>query len=345
MNKLRVGIIGLGIGRCHVTGFNEHPNAKVVAIADLNKQLLDEIGAEHGVENRYTNACEMIEKESLDIVGIATPNKLHKLFAIAALDAGSHVFCEKPMAMNAEEAREMLTAAKRVERRMMIDFSYRFKTQSWQLKKEIESGILGNIYHAETKWLRRRGLPGFGGWFGQKSLAGGGALIDLGVHRLDLALWLMEYPKPVWVMGSTHNPIASRAAEEQKQHFDVEDFATAMIKFENGATLDLTASWASNIKEDELMITRLLGSDGGLIQHNVGGGYDFEAEIYIERNGSQFNMQPHANIKDVPTPYGYFVDCIINNTSNIATGEEGIIVMELLDAIYDSAAKGEPIKM
>lgn len=345
MNKLRVGIIGLGIGRHHITGFDEHPNAKVVAIADLNKQLLDEMGTEHGVENRYTNAYEMIEKESLDIVGIATPNKLHKSLALAALNAGAHVFCEKPMAINAAEAREMLDVSKKAARRIMIDFSYRFNPQSWQLKKEVESGILGNIYYAETKWLRRRGLPGFGGWFGQKSMAGGGSLIDLGVHRLDLALWLMEYPKPVWVMGSTHNPIASRAAEEQKKHFDVEDFATAMIKFENGATLDLTASWASNIKEDELMMTRLLGKDGGLIQHNVGGGYDFEAEIYIERNGEQINRHPHGNINDVPTPYGHFVDCIINNKSNIATGEEGIIVMELLDAIYDSAAKGEPIKL
>ncbi len=345
MQELKVGVIGLGMGRNHVIGFKKHPNVKVVAIADLDVKVLEEIGNEHSVENRYTDAYEMLEKESLDIVCIATPNKLHKPLALAAFKAGAHVFCEKPMAMNAEEAREMLAAAKAADRRIMIDFSFRFTPQSWQLKKEVESGILGEIYYAKTQWLRRRGLPGFGGWFGKKAMSGGGPLIDLGVHRLDLALWLMEYPKPVWVMGSTYNPIATRLAKEQNQTFDVEDFATAMIKFENGATLDLTASWASNIKEAELMETRLLGTDGGLVQRNVGEGYDFEAEIYIERNGSQFNMQPHGNAKDVPEAMEHFADCILNNTPHTATGEEGLIVMQLLDAIYASAAKGEPIKL
>lgn len=345
MQELKVGVIGLGMGRNHVIGFNEHPHAKVVAISDMNEKVLEEIGNEHKVENRYTDPYKMLEKESLDIVGIATPNKFHKPLALAAFEAGTHVFCEKPMALNSVEAREMLAVSKEKNLRIMIDFSYRFTPQSWQLKKEVESGILGDIYFADTKWLRRRGLPGFGGWFGQKAMSGGGPLIDLGVHRLDLALWLMDYPKPVWVMGSTYNPIASRLSKEQNQLFDVEDFATAVIKFDNGATLNLNASWASNIKEKELMETRLLGTKGGLVQHNVGGGYDFEAEIYIEKNGAQYNMQPHGKIPGAPNAECHLAECIINNTPHIATGEEGVTVMELLDAIYESAAKGEPIKL
>jgi predicted dehydrogenase len=287
----------------------------------------------------------MIEKESLDIVCISTPNKFHKPYTLAAFKAGAHVFCEKPMAMNTEEAREMLDASNAAGKRLMIDFSYRFNPAAAQIKKEVESGVLGDIYYARTQWLRRRGLPGFGGWFGQKALAGGGPLIDLGVHRLDFALWLMDFPKPVWVMGSTYDPIARKLAEKEDCVFDVEDFATAMIKFENGATLDLTASWASNIKEQELMETRLLGSEGGLVQRNLNEGYEFEAEIYIERNGCQYDMQPHGNVAEIPSAMVHFADCIINNKPHTATGEEGLLVMEILDAIYASAKAGEPVKI
>ncbi len=346
MDKIRVGLIGLGgIGLCHARNFAGNANATVVAISDLNEQLLEEVAAEHQVENRYTDAYEMLEKETLDIVCISTPNKFHKPYAIAAFNAGSHVFCEKPMAMNAAEAEEMLAASKASGKRLMIDFSYRFSPAAVQIKKEVESGVLGDIYYARTEWLRRRGLPGFGGWFGQKALAGGGPLIDLGVHRLDFALWLMDFPKPTWVMGSTYDPIASKLAEKEDCVFDVEDFATAMIKFENGATLDLTASWASNIKENEWMATRLLGSEGGLVQKNINEGYEFEAEVYIERNGSQYDMKPHGKINDVLCASDHFIDCIINDKQHTATGEEGLLVMELLDAIYASAESGEPIRL
>jgi predicted dehydrogenase len=345
MTKLKVGIIGLGMGRHHARQFAKHPNCDVVALADLNTDLLKQLGDELKVEKRYTNAEEMLQNETLDIACIATPNTFHKPLTLAAFEAGAHVLCEKPMAMNAKEAREMLAASKAANKRLMINFSFRFTPQSSQIKKEVESGILGDIYYARTEWLRRRGLPGFGGWFGQKALSGGGPLIDLGVHRLDLALWLMGHPKPTWVMASTCNAIASKLAEKNGYAFDVEDFATAMIKFENGATIDLAASWASNIKENELIQTRLLGTDGGLIQRNCNEGYAFEAEVYVERNGSQFDMKPHGNAPDATSPMAHFADCIINDVPHTATGEEGLLVMEILDAIYASAEKGEPVKI
>ncbi len=344
-STLRVGVIGLGIGRHHVKAFSELEESTVTAIADMDESRLKEFGDQYNVEKRYTDGYEMIEKESLDIVCVATPNKFHKPYTLAALKAGAHVFCEKPMAMNAEEAEEMLAVSKETGKRIMIDFSYRFTPQSQQLKKEIESGLLGDIYYADTKWLRRRGLPGFGGWFGQKELSGGGPLIDLGVHRLDLALWLMGYPRPTWVLGSIYDPIAKRLSSHQNKKFDVEDFAAAMIKFDNGATLNLTASWASNIKEKELMSTRLLGTDGGLLQYNLNEGYEFDAELYIERNGCQFNMKPHGHIPDTVDAMTHFAKSIISDTPHIATGEEGLRVMKILDAIYASAAKGEPVKI
>ncbi|MDA0990701.1 MAG: Gfo/Idh/MocA family oxidoreductase, partial [Verrucomicrobia bacterium] len=274
---LKVGIVGVGMGRNHIPGFQKHPGSTVVALADPNAARMKEVGDKAGVNHHYPSLDAMLNAEKLDIVSIATPNFLHAPLTIQALEAGCHVACEKPMAMNAQEAEEMLAVARRVNRRIMINFSYRFTDASRALRLVVDKGTLGDIYYGRTMWLRRRGMPGFGGWFGQKAKSGGGPLIDLGVHRLDLALWLMGYPKPTWVMGSTYNHLASEAAAAEGKAFDVEDLAAGMIKFENGATLDLAASWAGHIQEAELMETRLLGTRGGLVQRNRNGKYEFEA--------------------------------------------------------------------
>ena len=343
MKKLRVGVIGLGMGKGHIRGYQKHARADVVAIADLDEKRLAAAGDEFKIPGRYASAEAMLAAESLDVVSVATPNKFHKPLTIAALEAGAHVLCEKPMAMSAAEAREMHAAAEKAGRRLMINFSFRFTPQSWALKQEVDRGILGDVYFAHTRWLRRRGLPGFGGWFGQKALAGGGPLIDLGVHRIDLALWLMGYPQPEWVMGSTYNHIASARARAEGKAFDVEDFATALIRFTNGATLDVQASWAANIKQRELMETRLLGTSGGLVQYNVGEGYDFEAEMFFERHGCQYDLSPHAPIPNVGSAMEHVVESIVTDVPHVATAKEGVIVMELLDAIYASAASGKPV--
>jgi len=343
--KLKIGVVGLGMGNAHICGYKKHPGCEVVAIADLDEARLKARGDEHGIKGRYKSLTEMLKANKLDIVSIATPNKFHKPLAIEALEAGCNVLCEKPMAMNADEARDMLKAAKKAKKRLMINFSYRFTEQSWAMKQTVESGILGDIYFARTQWHRRRGLPGFGGWFGQKALAGGGPLIDLGVHRLDLALWLMNYPKPTWVMGSTYDPIASAKAKAEGKKFDVEDMAVGLIKFENGATLEIEASWAANIKEREHMSTRLLGTKAGLLQHNVNEGYEYEAEFYVEREGCQYDMKLHPPVPQANSSMFHYVDSIINGKPNIATAEEGIIVMEILDAIYKSAKTGKPVQM
>lgn len=343
--KLHVGVIGLGIGRGHVNNFQRHPLAEVVAVADPDQERLDAVTKKFNVPSCYTDVQTMLAQETLDVVSVATPNKLHKKQTLAALNAGCHVLCEKPMALNAAEAREMNAAAKKAGRSLMINFSYRFNEQSWALKKAVDEGTLGDVYFARTQWLRRCGMPGFGGWFGQKAQSGGGPLIDLGVHRLDLALWLMDYPKPTWVLGSTYDPIASRLAAESGQVFDVEDMAVAMIKFENGASLELEASWAGNIREKEFMSTQLLGTEGGLVQRNIGEGYQFEAELYVQKNGCQYDMKLHPPVPQAQSPMYHFIDSIVNDTPHIATGEEGVVVMELLDAIYQSADQGAPVKL
>jgi predicted dehydrogenase len=343
MEKLRVGVIGLGMGRHHVTEFQKHPGATVVAVSDLNEKLLNEIADKNDIEKRYTSAEEMLAKEKLDVVSVATPNKFHKPLAVAAFEAGCHVLCEKPMAMSAAEGCEMIAAADKAGKRLMINFSYRFTEQSMALKAQVDAGVLGDVYFGRTVWHRRRGLPGFGGWFGQKALSGGGPLIDLGVHRLDLALWLMGYPKPVWVLGSTYNSIGSALAQKQGKAFDVEDLAVGMIKFTNGASLVVEASWAANIKESEFMETRLYGTKAGLVQRNLDETYKFEAEIFVEREGAHFDMKLHPPYPPASSAMAHFVDCILNDKPHIATGAEGLLVMEILDALYRSAAEGKPI--
>ena len=343
MQKLRAGVIGLGMGRAHIRGYRKHPQVEVAAIADIDEDKLNKVGNEYGIERRYTSAKGMLSAENLDIVSVATPNALHKSLALLGFEYGCHVLCEKPMALSAAEGAEMLAAAEKAGKRLMINFSFRFTAQSMALKREVESGILGDIYFGRTEWHRRRGIPKFGGWFGQKNLSGGGPLIDLGVHRLDLALWLMGYPEPDWVLGGTYGHIGRRLASEQGVDFDVEDLAVGLIRFQNGSTLEIEASWAGNIREKELMNTKLLGTKGGLIQRNRDEGYDFEAEIYVERNGSLFDIRLNPATPTVHPAMYHFADAILTDTRHIATGEEGLIVMKLLDAIYKSSEKGEPI--
>ena len=345
MKKLRVGVIGLGMGRGHAMGYQAHPAAEVVALADIDEARLKAVGKELSVKNLYPSAEEMLKTEQLDVVSVATPNKYHCPLTIAALRAGCHVLCEKPMAMNAEEARQMLDAAGQAGRRLMINFSFRFNDVAQALKAEVDAGALGDVYFARTVWLRRRGLPRFGGWFGQKELSGGGPLIDLGVHRIDLALWLMGYPKPVWVMGSAYDHIASDLARKEGKAFDVEDFAVGLVKFDNGATLEAEASWASYIGERELMETRLLGTKGGLLYKNIGEGYEFEAQVFSERSGYHWDGRLHSVGTTAKGAMHCFIESIVTDKPHIATGEEGLIVMEFLDALYKSAATGEPVRI
>ena len=342
---LRVGIIGLGIGRMHIEGWRQHPGADVVAITDTDAERLNSVGDQFGIAARYSDALDMLAAEKLDVVSVCTPNKSHKELTIAALESGSHVLCEKPMAMNAAEGHEMLMAAKRAGKRLMINFSYRFSAQSQALKAQKDAGVFGDIYFGRTVWHRRRGMPGFGGWFGTKALAGGGPLIDLGVHRLDLALWLMDYPKPTWVMGNTYNPIAGPLAAASGKTFDVEDLAAGFIQFENGATLALEASWAANIQEADLMETRLLGTKAGLLQKNLNEGYSFSADIFQEQHGAQVNI--HVNTPNTPalSAMHHYAEAILRNQPHDADGAQGLIVMEILDAIYESARTGRPVQI
>ncbi|MFO0957283.1 MAG: Gfo/Idh/MocA family oxidoreductase [Isosphaeraceae bacterium] len=350
---LRVGVVGLGMGKEHVKGYRSHPGAEVVAMADTDPGRLNKAGEEFGIAGLYPSLDAMLEAEKLDVVSIATPNSLHRPLAIRALEAGCHVLCEKPMAPNAQDGRAMVEAARRAGRRLMINFSFRFKPQSLALKQLVSEGVLGDVYFARTIWHRRRGIPFLGGWFGRKELAGGGPLIDLGVHRLDLALWLMGYPRPTWVLARTYNHRGSAHAAEIGAAFDVEDLAVGLITFDNGATLEIEASWMVHQAESDRMETRLYGTKGGLVQRNKGENYEFEAEVYRDLGGIPHDLKidPHPvrNYGDAeppqPTAMYHFIDAIRHDRPHPAPAEEGLLVTEILDALYRSADEGRPIEL
>ena len=342
---LKVGVIGLGIGRKHIEGYRTHPGCEVAALCDLDEAKLSAAAEEFRVPATFTDTDRMFAEAGLDVVSICTPNSLHRPLAEAAFAAGCHVLCEKPIATSAADGEAMLAAADAAGKRLMMNFSFRFTPQAAALKARVDAGDLGEIYYGRTLWTRRRGVPGWGGWFGQKKLAGGGPLIDLGVHRLDLALWLMGYPEPVWVMGQTWNALTGEKADDASVPFDVEDFAAGSIRFAGGQMLSLEASWAGNQRDHERMETRLFGTKGGLVHENVNGGYDFRAELTCERGDVLWDETLHEPAPPVPPSMWNFVEAITADAPHPADGAQGLTVQRLLDALYRSAATGEPVRV
>ena len=296
----------------------------------------------------------MLAKENLDAVSVTTWNAAHKGAAIAALNAGVNVICEKPMAMNAEEAEEMKAAAEKNGKVLQIGFVRRYGEDAAMIKKFIDGGTLGDLYYAKATYLRRSGCPG--GWFGDKSYSGGGPLIDLGVHVMDLVRYLAGCPKPISVYGVTYNNLGPDRASgakanlgyESKQNsskfkFDVEDFTSAMIRFDNGMVLTVEASFNLNIKEDRADI-ELFGTKGGT---KIGG----STEFFTDMNGTFVNITPAgggANFRFTESfnaEIAHFIDCVEHGVPCRAPAEDGVILMKMIDAIYKSAETGHEVEI
>ena len=270
--KIKVGVIGVGsIAEMHIAGYKADPRVELAAFCDINEERLKEKGERHGVTRLYTDVKDMVAKEELDAVSVCTWNAAHAPCTIAALEAGLHVLCEKPMAMNVAEAEAMRDTAKRSGKLLMIGFVRRFGNDCAVVQDFINEGYFGDLYYAKATYLRRNGCPG--GWFGDKSRSGGGPLIDLGVHVIDLVRYLMGNPKPVSVYGATFQKLGDRpgikkgdayqsSTTEEKPVFDVEDMASVMIRFDNGAVLSIEASFSLNIEKDEGKI-ELFGTKAG----------------------------------------------------------------------------------
>lgn len=341
---IRAGVIGLGMGRHHAQQYDASPNAELVAICDVDEKRLAEYKQIYPRAEAYTDYQEMLAKANLDAVSVALPNVLHDTVSIAALEAGVHVLCEKPMAVNAERAKAMLEAARRTGRKLMIHFNYRYTPTAQFLKRYVEEGHLGSLYYARTRWLRARGIPKPGGWFTTKALSGGGPVIDLGVHRLDLAMWLMGYPEVVSVSASTFDLVGRRLAARSGLHYDVEDLAVALIRLENGVTLNMEVSWAGGTDRREDMETSIYGERGSAIHRNVGEGYDFEALCLAEAGGTLTEVRAKS-LPPCPTAVEDFIRCLVEDREPEACPENGYALMQIIDAIYRSATEGREVRL
>lgn len=342
--KLGVGIVGLGIGSVHLQGYLQCPEARVVALCDVDEERARKVAAEHDIPHVYTSYEDMMKEAEVEAVSVCTPNFLHAPITLAALAAGKHVLCEKPLALKPEEAEAMVDAAKQSGKVFMVAFNNRFRDDVKALKQYIEDGKMGEIYYAKTGWLRRKGAPGMGGWFTTKAKSGGGALIDIGVHVLDLALWLMGNPKPIAVSGSTYMKFGQLGkgagsyglTGTPQGTFDVDDLACALIKLDNGATLFLEASWVSHIKED-VIYTQVMGTEGGAEIAPL--------TIYTDIDGRSADITPAVqdSVSGHMEEIKHFVDCVVNGKQPLCPGEQGMQVTRILDAIYRSAATGKEI--
>jgi predicted dehydrogenase len=341
-DKVRIGIIGSGgIARAaHLPGYQAVEAADVVAVCDVMPGRAEAFAKEHDIPNAYSNYEEMLEKEDLDGVSVCTPNYAHKDAAIAALEAGAHVLCEKPMAMNLTEAREMAAAAEEAGKILQIGLNWRFTSEAQTLRRYVEAGDFGEIYYGEATVLRRRGIPSWG-VFTQKSLQGGGALIDVGVHALDLTMWLMGNPKPVSVTGVTYQAFGKRDdvvnpwGPWDTSLFDVDDMGIGLIRFDNGASLVLRASWAANLE----------ASHGNRVLGTHGGAQTMPIKVFTEQHGALVDVTPTSlpEVRAHTEEIRHFIACIQGEQQPIVKVQQVLDVQAVLDAVYASAESGHEV--
>lgn len=357
--KLKIGIVGCGgiFKWAHIYAYIDSEEVEVVSLCDIiierAQEGADKLGVSH--EHCYKDYKEMLEKEELDAIDICTPNYLHSIVAVEALNKGVHVFCEKPDAVSVAEAERMKEAAERNNKILMIMRNNRYFKYSRFLKKYIEDGKMGDIYTARCAWRRRRGIPGKGGWFTTKAQSGGGPLIDLGVHMIDLSIWLMGNPKPVAVSGCTYCKFADNDAGADSEHakfgdisagggtFDVEDLAMGFIRFENGASMQIEFSWASNIEKESTFV-ELRGTRAGASTDTADG----KLKIFSEENGYTVDIIPNIG-EETEHPHAenikHFINVINGKEEPDFVPKQGVNMIKILEAMYKSAELGEEVKL
>lgn len=355
---LRAGVVGLGwAGQQHMDAYFGAADVELVALAGMETEKLAELSEKYGVKRGYPDYESMIADGDLDVISVATPTALHAPIAVAALNAGIHVLSEKPMAESGAAAETMVQAAKANDRVLDVSFNHRQRGQVTALKEIIDTGLLGQIYYAKAGWLRRQGIPGLGTWFTRASLAGGGAMMDIGVHMLDMALHLLDNPQVTSATAATYaefgprgrggSAYGPRANVDTEVEFEVEDLSTAFLRLDGGGTLLLESSWAQWIPYDQCYVT-LYGSEGGASIEWGGWGVEpyQRLNVWTEVNGVPAELQP------IVPEHGHheasvlqFVEKVRSGDFAAHRGEEALIRAKVLDAIYASAGKGTEVTL
>ncbi len=358
--KLRAGIVGLGVGQAHARGYLASQDAIIAAICDMNAARLDELGDQWNVSERYADYRSMFQEAELDVVSICLPNALHAEATIAALQAGIHVICEKPMALHAAEAQQMLAAAERSGRRLMIAYNHRYRSDVRWMCQLVRSGRLGKIHHASVSWRRETGIPG-SGWFSDRSLAGGGVMIDLGVHVIDLALWMMDFPAARTVSGGMRALFGGRGLKTWGRHwgmesgqvargaFEVEDGAVGLVRLDNDVNLFVHVTWAEHHQpQEDTIYIELQGTEGTAVLNARSGRHEDTLRFYTEIEGEPVTVIPGVRPGRLQGHEALIVDLIgsLKRGAQPATdGWQGLATMVILDAFYESARSGREISL
>ncbi len=363
--KLKIGIVGCGgiMKWAHLPAYSHVDNVEIVALCDIVPGRCEEtkeyaknnLGTDVIANARcYTEFDEFIKDPDIEAIDICVPNYLHAPFAIKALELGKHVFCEKPDSVSVENALQMKEASEKAGKVLMIMRNNRHVATSKKLKKLADAGEFGDIYAGRCGWIRRRGIPGKGGWFTTKEQSGGGPLIDLGVHMIDLAIYLMGNPTPVAVSGSIFTKFADDDADASSEHaafgetqaggtFDVEDLAMGFIKFDNGACLQIEFSWASNIEEYDINFVELRGSKAGIKWQQSGTTCKVLSEAYgklidVDMTEEGYMTGHEGNLR-------HFLDVVLNGAKPDFVPQQGVNMIKILRAIYKSAETGKEISL
>ncbi|WP_442601267.1 Gfo/Idh/MocA family protein [Paenibacillus sp. KN14-4R] len=350
MTMIHIGVIGCGsISEVHFQAYEHDPRATIYAVCDLNEERAASKAKQFGAEKVYTNYLELLADPTIEAVSICTWNNTHAEIAIAALEAGKHVLCEKPLCKTVEEALRVEEAVRRSGKVLQVGFVRRFATNTDLLKGFIDSGDLGEIYYAKASILRRLGNPG--GWFADHSRSGGGPLIDIGVHIIDVCWYLMGKPKIKSISGNVYNRLGNRsnvknlsfykAADYAADQNTVEDCANALLRFENGASLMVDVSFTLHAKKDELSV-KLFGTKGGA---------ELEPELSLvtEKLDTILNIQPQIDHLSFDFVHAFrseisaFISCCFGEQETLAPVEDGVELMKMLCGIYEAAEKGHEI--
>lgn len=351
MNDIGFGFIGAGkVAHASAAAVTRHARARLVAVQDVDRGRRDELADAFDVPLRCDDAQSLLDCPEVHAVYVAVPNRLHAALTQRALRAGKHVIVEKPFAMNAGEAEQMIAEARAHDRVLTVGMNQRFLDDAQRIKSTVSRGALGEIYYAKAYWLRREGIPKLGTWFCRKDLAGAGAINDIGVHLLDLCLHLMGDFKPASVFACTYGKFGHRGLGEggwglsdrdASAPFDVDDLSCALIKMQSGATVSLEAAWAAHLAESERMNVELFGTDAG-------------ASVYpartFRRDPRQAQYQVTDDVKaEVGLPhcdrFHNFINHLTFGEPLLVKSEEALIVQRILDAIAESSRTGQSVRV
>ena len=356
MEKLRIGIIGCGgiANGKHMPALAKLTNVEMVAFCDIIEEKAIAAKAKFGKEDSktYTDYKQLLEDKSIDVVHVCTPNRSHSFITVDALEAGKHVMCEKPMAINSEEATKMLEAAKRTGKKLTIGYQSRFRANSQFMKKEAEKGTFGEIYYAKAHAIRRRAVPTWGVFLNEYE-QGGGPLIDIGTHALDLTLWMMDNYKPKYCIGQAYHKLNKQTNQGNAwgnwdpDKFTVEDSAFGFIVMENGASIVLESSWALNMLDPAEAKTTICGTlggadmNGGIRINNIVNNYQNVSIPDLKAASGAAYFEGAGSGKPEEIEAYQWIQSIINDTEPLVKPEQALVVTKILEGIYTSSKTGD----